>query len=291
LEKGQKQCLLFDEIEDLFQTDAFAQLMGNSRRNTQSSKGWINQLLEHNAVPTFWLSNDISSMDEAFLRRFDLVFELPVPNHSVRKQMLTESLHGTPVSNEWIDRISHLEHLPPAVIDRATRVNKIIGETQVDLIEKGLENIIGNSLKATGHQHKAIIHSPTGFYDPELIHTEAPLAKIAASLKQSGEGRLCFYGAPGTGKSAYAKYLAEYLDIPLIAKRASDIIDCYVGNTEKNIAQMFAQATQEKGLLLLDEADSFLRDRKNSQHSWETTQINELLVQMENFSGIFICST
>jgi len=42
---------------------------------------------------------------------------------------------------------------------------------------------------------------------------------------------------------------------------------------------------------LLDEADSFLRDRKNSRHSWETTQVNELLVQMENFKGIFICST
>jgi len=291
LEKGQLPCLLFDEIEDLFQMDSFSQLNARNRKNPHSSKGWINQLLENNAVPTFWLSNDISCIDEAFLRRFDLVFELPVPSHSVRKQMLTESLHGTPVSNEWINRLSHLEHLPPSVINRATRVNKIIGETQVDLIEEGLEEIIGNSLKAMGRPHKAVTHLPTGFYDPELINTKAPLAKIAAGLKRSGEGRLCFYGAPGTGKSAYAKYLSEYLEMPLIAKRASDIIDCYVGNTEKNIAQMFAQATQEKGLLLLDEADSFLRDRKNSQHSWETTLVNELLVQMENFKGIFICST
>jgi len=113
LEKGQRQCLLFDEIEDLFQIDAFAQLMGNSSKKSQSNnKGWINQLLENNSVPTFWLSNDIGSMDEAFLRRFDLVFELPVPTHSVRKQMLTEALNDTPVSSEWIDRLSHLEHLP-----------------------------------------------------------------------------------------------------------------------------------------------------------------------------------
>ena len=291
LEKGQQQCLLFDEIEDLFQTDAFAQLMSNSRRKPQSNKGWLNQLLENNAVPTFWLSNDIANIDEAFLRRFDLVFELPVPTHSIRKQMITESLKDTVVSTEWIERISHLEHLPPAVIDRAARVNEIIGETKPELIEKGLEDIIANSLKAMGHQYKAVNPSPTGFYDPALINTQAPLDKIAKGLKRSGEGRLCFYGSPGTGKSAYAKYLAEYLDIPLIAKRASDIIDCYVGNTEKNIAAMFEQATQEKGLLLLDEADSFLRDRKNSQHSWETTQVNELLVQMESFKGIFICST
>lgn len=291
LEKGQHQCLLFDEIEDLFQTDMFAELMGNSRRISQSNKGWINQLLENNAVPTFWISNDIASMDEAFLRRFDLVFELPVPPHSVRKKMLEESLKDTTVSKKWIERISHLEHLPPAVINRATRVNQIIGETSPELIEKGLEQIIGNTLKAMGHKHQAINPAPAGFYDPDLINTKAPLKQIANGLKVSGEGRLCFFGAPGTGKSAYAKYLAEYLEIPLIAKQASDIIDCYVGNTEKNIARMFEQATQGKGLLLLDEADSFLRDRKNSNHSWETTQVNELLVQMENFEGIFICST
>lgn len=78
--------------------------------------------------------------------------------------MLTEALNGTHVRSEWIDRLSHLEHLPPAVINRATRVSQIIGETQVDLVEKGLENIIGNSLKAMGHSYKAAILN-LGFSD------------------------------------------------------------------------------------------------------------------------------
>ncbi len=291
LEKGTQQALLFDEIEDLFQTDMFAQLVANSYKNSQSNKGWINQLLENNAVPTFWLSNDISSMDDAFLRRFDLVFELPAPPHSVRKKMLSESLKKTTVSEKWIERMSHLEHLPPAIINRATRVNEIIGESDPHLIEANLEKIIGNTLKAMGHQHKAINPVTSNFYDPKLINTKAPLGKITQGLNATRTGRLCLFGPPGTGKSAYARYLANYLEIPLIAKRASDIIDCYLGNTEKNIATMFDQATKEKGLLLLDEADSFLRDRKASSHSWETTQVNELLVQMEHFEGIFICST
>ncbi|MEE9336826.1 MAG: AAA family ATPase [Methylococcaceae bacterium] len=291
LEKGSKQALLFDEIEDLFQTDMFSQLMGGNSRSSTTNKGWINQLLENNAVPTFWISNNITTMDEAFLRRFDLVFELPVPPHSVRKKMLTESLKNTNVSDKWIDRMSHLEHLPPAIINRATKVNTIIGESKADLIEDHLEKTISSTLKAMGHKHLAISPVTSSFYDPGLINTKAPLDKISKGLKNSRTGRLCFYGPPGTGKSAYARYLADYLEIPLIAKRASDIIDCYLGNTEKNIANIFEQATKEKGLLLLDEADSFLRDRKNSQHSWETTQVNELLVQMENFDGIFICST
>ncbi len=291
LEKGSQQALLFDEIEDLFQTDMFAQFSGNSHRNSHTNKGWINQLLENNAVPTFWLSNDIGSMNDAFLRRFDLIFELPAPPHSVRKKMLSEALNKTPVSEKWIDRMSHLEHLPPAIINRATRVNEIIGESDPHLIENTLEQIMGSTLKAMGHRHKAINPVTSNFYDPALINTKAPLEKISHGLNATRTGRLCFFGPPGTGKSAYAKYLASYLEIPLIAKRASDIIDCYLGNTEKNIANMFEQATKEKALLLLDEADSFLRDRKASRHSWETTQVNELLVQMENFDGIFICST
>ena len=291
LEKGKQQCILFDEIEDLFQTDSLGQALNSHHRGSQSNKGWINQLLENNNVPTFWISNDINCMDDAFLRRFDLIFELPVPPASVRKQMLTDALVDTDVSIQWIDRMSNITHLPPAIINRANRVNKIIGKSDTQLIENNLEKLIGNTLKAMGHKHHPIQIAPSGFYDPTLINTTACLDKISQGLNSSGEGRLCFYGAPGTGKSAYATYLADHLEIPLIAKRASDIVDCYVGNTEKNIASMFEEATKEEGLLLLDEADSFLRDRAHSRNSWETTQVNELLVQMENYKGIFICST
>ncbi len=286
--KKKRYCLLFDEIEDLFQSSFFDQFAGNK---SSHHKGWINQLLENNPVPTFWITNDIEVMDDAILRRFDLVFELPAPPYTVRKQMLTETLKDTAVSQQWIDRMSNLDHLPPAIINRAAKVNHLIGGQKTDDAETNLEQIIGSKLKAMGHQHKAKRPHTSAYYDPALINTKASLDKIAKGLKKSGMGRLCLYGPPGTGKSAYAKYLAEHLKMPLIAKQASDIIDYYVGETEKNIASMFEQARKEKALLLLDEADSFLRNRLNSQHSWETTQVNELLVQMENFEGIFICST
>jgi SpoVK/Ycf46/Vps4 family AAA+-type ATPase len=54
---------------------------------------------------------------------------------------------------------------------------------------------------------------------------------------------------------------------------------------------MFREAEQQDAVLLLDEADSFLQDRQGAQRSWEVTQVNELLVQMETFQGIFICAT
>ena len=42
---------------------------------------------------------------------------------------------------------------------------------------------------------------------------------------------------------------------------------------------------------MIDEADSFLQDRSQSHYSWETTQVNEMLTQMESFEGIFIATT
>ncbi len=54
---------------------------------------------------------------------------------------------------------------------------------------------------------------------------------------------------------------------------------------------MFREATAENAVLLLDEGDSFLRDRRLARASWEVTQVNELLQQMESFKGVFICAT
>jgi SpoVK/Ycf46/Vps4 family AAA+-type ATPase len=65
----------------------------------------------------------------------------------------------------------------------------------------------------------------------------------------------------------------------------------WVGETEKNLARMFREAKAEDAVLLLDEADSFLQDRRGAMWSWEVSQVNELLTQMECFEGIFLCAT
>ena len=54
---------------------------------------------------------------------------------------------------------------------------------------------------------------------------------------------------------------------------------------------MFREAESEGAILFLDEADSLLRNRENASRSWEVSQVNELLQQMERFNGIFICAT
>ena len=102
---------------------------------------------------------------------------------------------------------------------------------------------------------------------------------------------LCLYGQPGTGKSEYAKHLAKTLGIDIVTKKASEILDMYVGGTEENIANAFSEAKKKKAMLIFDEADTFLQNRNSAQRRWEISQVNEMLTQMEDFEYPFVCTT
>jgi SpoVK/Ycf46/Vps4 family AAA+-type ATPase len=79
--------------------------------------------------------------------------------------------------------------------------------------------------------------------------------------------------------------------MPLMIRRASDLMSKYVGETEQQIAAMFARAEEERALLLLDEADSFMQSRQGAVRNYEVSEVNEMLQGMERFDGIFICTT
>lgn len=102
---------------------------------------------------------------------------------------------------------------------------------------------------------------------------------------------LLMYGPPGTGKTEFAKYLAKSLDKKLLIKRGSDLLSKWVGECEQNIKAAFQEAEREKSILFIDEADSMVAERTNAKNSWEVTQVNEFLSNMEEFKGILICAT
>jgi SpoVK/Ycf46/Vps4 family AAA+-type ATPase len=88
-----------------------------------------------------------------------------------------------------------------------------------------------------------------------------------------------------------AEHVAHALERPLQVKQASDLMSKFVGETEQNMAAMFREAEAEQAVLLLDEADSFLQDRRGAQRTYEVTEVNEMLQGMERFNGVFICTT
>ena len=279
--------LLYDEAEDIFQSNRSFFLFAPPSR--QKDKAWINRMLESNKVPTIWITNNINSIDPAIVRRFDYALELPIPPVSKRKKILQKYTEGI-ISKQTLEALAKDENMAPAVVSRAA---KVVSSLESDAKDEEFVHILNNTLKAQGYKEinlKSAASLPS-FYDPAFINSSTDLTQLAKGIEQNPNARLCLYGPPGTGKSALGKYIAEVLGKPFILKKGSDLISMWVGGTEKNIARAFEEAKAEEAVLVFDEVDSFLQDRSNARTSWEVTQVNEMLVQMENFDGVFVATT
>ncbi|MGH8831899.1 MAG: ATP-binding protein [Polaromonas sp.] len=325
LKSSTHSALLFDEVEDVFPpiSSEAAQLMARSEQlpaqanGSVSGKAWVNQILESNAVPTLWVTNRIEQIDPAFRRRFAYHLELRSPPPGAREGVVRKTLEGVQVSDAFVAKLAARKGLTPAQIRTAVRFARLASappdkmDAEVDgaglqailaggrprLVESLMESLIERQLKnadvALGNKAEAAGRRSVTTYDLSMLHVESrfEVPRIVAALKSRGHGTLCFYGPPGTGKTALAEHIARALELPLIIKQASDLMSKYVGETEQNMAAMFREAELEKAVLLLDEADSFLQDRRGAQRTYEVTEVNEMLQGMERHAGIFVCTT
>ena len=301
--------LLFDEVEDVFPpiSSEAAQLMARAEHVTAphtgsvSGKAWVNQVLESNAVPTLWVTNRIEQIDPAFRRRFAYHLELKSPPPGAREQLVRTALEGVPVSDGLVARLTERKGLTPAQIRTAVRFAQLaqgprptsrrrVAATPLDAL---IERQLRNADHALGRKPDPVQRPVVTQYSLDMLNVESrhPVARIIEALKARGHGCLCFHGAPGTGKTALAEHLAQQLERPLMIRRASDLVSKFVGETEQQMAAMFREAEAERAVLLLDEADSFLQDRRGAQRTYEVTEVNEMLQGMERFAGIFICTT
>lgn len=286
------QLLLFDEAEDVLAGYASSDLFSLRSINRQGTlKCFMNEALESNRVPTVWICNAIDSIDGAHLRRFDMIVPFTVPDRATRQRILQGHFADSALPDDCISRLAANASLAPGLAARAARVlntAKLKDEkTRVESVEK----LVCNSLQAQGERPLNRHVCRYDQYDLTLLNPDRDLVPIAAGLQRMTAARLCLSGPPGTGKTGFAHHLSQTLQRPLSVKNASDLLGMFVGETEKRIAEAFAEATREGAILLFDEIDGMLAVREGSHHRWEVTQVNELLAQMEGFDGIFIATT
>jgi len=128
-------------------------------------------------------------------------------------------------------------------------------------------------------RHRRRVHDEWGF-----------AAKVGRGLGLSA----LFAGPPGTGKTMVAGLIAEALGLDLYQIDLSRIVSKWIGETEKNLAQVFDAAEAGHAILLFDEADSLFSKRtevKSSVDRYANLEVNYLLQRMEAFSGITILTT
>lgn len=293
---GQGAVLLFDELEDLFEAEWRGFPFGGASMKARMSKLWFNLLLETNPVPTIWITNQTSGIDPAFLRRFSFAIELRELGRGQRRRAWEHHLgtaHRLSVAD--VDSLAERFIVSPAQIATAVGAARLVApdggpdRAALEDVTAPLEKLV------SGRDVTRIQIFDARAYRPEALTTPVDVGALAKRLEawQPGQGgiSLCLYGPSGTGKSELVKYLAWRMGRPVLVKRVSDLQSPWVGVCEQNIAAAFRQSEEDRSVLLFDEADSVLRDRRGAERSWEVSQVNEFLQQLEASTGIVACTT
>jgi hypothetical protein len=208
--------------------------------------------------------------------------------------MLAKAFDGV-VGEQTQASIARNKEASPAMLMQTVSVVRILAKDKTaDERNQLALHLINNTLKS---HNKPEVSSQTDLgiagrgFEPDWVNCDVDLKTLSESILHSRSGRMCLWGPPGTGKTAFGKWLAQLLDMPHLLVKASELLSPYVGETEQKMAGVFALARQQKAVLQIDEVDSFLQERQKASKQWEVTQVNEMLTQMESFTGVFIAST
>ena len=286
--------LLFDEMEDLLSAPGsmFPWTIGTPNRGSRKADGskvFLNRLLEESRVPTLWTTNAARQTCPTVLRRMMYALELRQPSPRIRARIWARQLkrQGVPARKEDTQALAREYDVTPGVAAGATAAARLIEGGDIGTVRHGvhsLSRLLYGEKPPRGAQGK---------FDPTLIRADNDPVELADRLAERGARRvsLCLQGPPGSGKSAFVRHLAERIGLEVVQKRASDLMSMWVGQTEKLIAEAFAEARDHENFLVFDEADSLLSDRRFAHRSWEISQVNEMLTWMENHALPFACTT
>ena len=272
-------------------------------------KGIVNKMLEESNNKVIWILNYTHELDESTRRRFTYSIKFSEMSRSMLKTIADTKLNKINMSTELHSELVDLcgkYRVTGASVDNMVKTVSAMdlnGTNEGQIVSDVKKVLESNSTLIYGK--KKMRENVRSSYDLSVLNTSIPAQNIVDMVMnaqefaeannnndEAGNGiRMLFYGPSGTGKTELARYIAEKLNKKIIIKRPSDILGMYVGENEENIKKAFEQAESSGDILLFDEADSFFSDRSNASTSWERTTVNEFLTQMEEFSGILICTT
>lgn len=271
---------------------SFGRLVGSSSGLHHGSMR-AEHFLSTNPLPTVWLSSDVRRLDHDTVARFVCHAPWQKATKEERRQLLEAQVQGLGLSEGTREELLKLENLSSVQLTAGLHAASLSGHQEAADRERALVQALTRSLRAMDLLKPVVAKECVTEYSLEFINCAGRFspAQILKALERNPKASICLSGLPGTGKTQFAEHVAQKLGRPLVAKRASDLVSKWSGETEKNLAAMFDEATSEEAVLFLDEADSFLSDRRFAHASWETARVNELLQLIERFEGVFIVST
>lgn len=158
----------------------------------------------------------------------------------------------------------------------ATLINAVFtwDDLVIDADQKREMQLICNQIK-----YRNVVGEEWGF------HAKTPYGRGLCAL---------FYGSPGTGKTMAVQVMANELRMDLYRIDLSQLVSKYIGETEKNISDLFRKAKNINALLFFDEADSLFAKRsevKDAHDRYANADTAHLLQKLEEYEGISILAT
>ncbi len=304
--------IVIDEADDMLRAiDGF---MFFSR--PCGDKGMLNDILDKLSTPCIWIANtDREELDPSSRRRFDysirfsrlsdkqreLIWRNNLKKHQLNKLISTKTVNQLasvyPISAGGIaNTVKNIaamsssgeissEEVIPAIARLIKPHCELMNITPQKEPPRGY---IANGINIKGDETpEMIINGVKRFYQELSVRTSLE----DNSCSNAPWMNILLSGPPGTGKTEFVHHLGHLTSRKVNIKMASDFINCYIGETEKNIRRIFEDAENTGSILFIDEADGMFRSRHLSQRSWEVTQVNELLYSMEHFAGVLVCAT
>jgi hypothetical protein len=253
-----------------------------------------------------------------------LWFEFPVPAYAQRRALWMHFLNSTvasfpspPPGGSWDEGMA-LSNLAGQFALTASQIRDAVASARDRAAQRG-EPVHEHDLLAAARAHSnprlsslARKIEPRYTWDDIVLPDDqvALLQEIVATvrgrsvvLEEWGVGRklasspgvtMLFSGPPGTGKTMAAEVMAAELGLDLYKIDLSTVVSKYIGETEKNLERIFAEAQSSNAILFFDEADAIFGKRsevKDAHDRYANIEISYLLQRMEAYEGVTILAT
>lgn len=236
---------------------------------------------------------------------------LPPPDYEARRRLWQAA--QVPLDSAELDEIARRFLLTGGLIRRAAGLahaySTLDGRSTVDLadVQRAMRALNRQSLDTLAVHLEAV-----GGWDdliageaiaPDLRALEVRCRERERLREHAGAGfrrtlnrgvRALFSGPSGTGKTLAARALAAALQMDLYRVDLAAVVNKYIGETERNLNQVFSRAEELDVILLLDEGDALMTRRtevRNSNDRYANMETNYLLQRLESYEGIVIITT
>jgi hypothetical protein len=267
------------------------------------------RMLAQAAVPVLLAGR--GSWDPAWSAEVPLTLEAPVPSAAERAELWRSRLDGD--APEGLEGVFSAQfRLAPEQVARAVTAARLQASLDGERLTTGHLRGGARAQNGAGLERLARRIPPAvGWGDLVLPATTLEqLRELATRARHRdqvlrtwamrpggarGQGiTALFAGDSGTGKTMSAEVIAAELGLDLYAVDLATVVDKYVGETEKNLERIFAEAAGVNGVLLFDEADAIFGKRsevRDAHDRYANVETAYLLQRMETFDGLAVLAT